>query len=104
MKKIINTIALTIVILTGLTLYSGSCGGLASQVDLLEVKKDLKEHRLEFRAEMDSLNLRIDSLSSDVRYIKSDTDSLKKGQMVIYRNVKKVADKKTFLENINDLF
>jgi hypothetical protein len=103
MKSTINLILVGVILSAGLIVYSGGCGGLASQKDLLEVKKELLEHRQEFKAEMDSLHWELDTVSKNVKYIKYDTDSIKKGQQVIYNISKKVSERKSFIDKLNEL-
>jgi len=69
-------------------------------------QNEFRDYRTEFRSEIDSLKLNIDSLKVDVQQIKFNTDTLKKGQQVIYQNVKKneTSQSNSFFDNLNDLF
>ena len=78
MKSTINLILVGVILSAGLIVYSGGCGGLASQKDLLEVKKELLEHRVEFKAEMDSLHWELDTVSKNVNTLSMILIQLKK--------------------------
>ena len=41
--------------------------------------------------------------TKNVKYIKYDTDSIKKGQQVIYNISKKVSERKSFIDKLNEL-
>jgi len=100
MKAIISIVA--VVILTfGAYHYISQTpvtkGHFDSRVDTLQdIVKDLQ-------AKVKLLYANSDSIKYDVRAIKNDVNTLKKGQQVIYSEVAKPSDTRSFLEKILDL-
>jgi len=86
MKRIINLVALAIVVVAGISINTGGCGGLVTS-------KEFTNHRIEFRLEMDSLHYQIDSVSKVLELVKEDTDSLKNGQLYLQQGQKLIFDK-----------
>ena len=96
MKTQINLVLVAVIAITGLIIYSGGCSHLAQQKDLLEVKKELYEHRQEFKAEMQILHLDTDSL-------KAGQKKLGAGQKVLLKAVKQTntaETNKTFADDL----
>ena len=84
-------------------------------------RSDFRKYQIEFRQKIDTLNIKLDranaqldTLRLDVDSLKRNTDtllqnneliyysldSIKKGQIIIYREVRKVSDTKTLYEKI----
>ena len=111
MKNLFTIIGIFTVIAVLLLGNFSGCGGLATtlQVDKVDKRVQMLDNRVEnfrneFRIDMDELNIKVDSITNVITLIKLDTDSIKKGQQVIYNIAKKQANKKSFIENLNDLF
>lgn len=51
------------------------------------LKIDIEKLRTEFRAEIDSVLKNQDSIKNEIRAVKSNTDTLKAGQEVIFRTM-----------------
>jgi len=65
--------------------------------------KTFNEYREEFRAEVDTLKIKLDSLKKTTYRIEKNTDSIKVGQAVIYKQIKEHSNS-PFLENLKSLF
>jgi hypothetical protein len=57
-------------------------------------QEEFRDYRQEFKAEIDTLNLKIDTANMNIDTLKIDVDTLKRGQHIIYKEVRKNADKK----------
>jgi len=57
-------------------------------------QEEFSDYRQEFKAEIDTLNIKIDTANMNIDTLKFDVDTLKKGQHIIYKEVRKNADKK----------
>lgn len=64
-------------------------------------QQEFRDYRQEFKAEIDTLNLKIDTVKTNIDSVKLhidtlkfDVDTLKRGQHIIYKEVRKNADKK----------
>jgi peptidoglycan hydrolase CwlO-like protein len=57
----------------------------------------------QLRNEIDTINMKLDSINSKLVDMEANQDSLKAGQVIIYRHVKNTDDK-SFLDNLIDFF
>jgi hypothetical protein len=60
-------------------------------------RQDLDDVRRELRAQIDSVLMECDSLKSELRAVRANTDTLKAGQEVIFRTMKENQGKETSL-------
>ena len=79
-KYIFNLITLLLLLLIGIFAYYK-----LENKDIVN-KKEFNDYETEF-------NRRLDSVDLVIKFIKCDTDTLKKGQIIIYKEVKKVNSK-----------
>ena len=60
-------------------------------------RQDLDDVRRELRAQIDSVLMECDSLKSELRAVRANTDTLKAGQEVIFRTMQENKGKETSL-------
>lgn len=60
-------------------------------------RQDLDDVRRELRAQIDSVLMECDSLKSELRAVRANTDTLKAGQEVIFRTMQENQGKETSL-------
>ncbi len=63
-------------------------------------KADLEKVEKEFKMQIDSVLRECDTLKSELRQVRANTDTLKAGQEVIYRTMQENKDKETSLWTI----
>lgn len=83
MKKFFTTLVL--VILAGLILWCYFCLGTLTPA----TSEQLDETKIELKREIENLKIEIDSLKNGVNHVIDDVDTLKKGQVIIFNEVRK---------------
>ena len=72
-----------------------------NKIDTLNIKIDRANSQLDtLRLDVDSLKRNTNTLLDNNELIYYSLDSIKKGQIIIYREVRKVSDSKTLFEKI----
>lgn len=88
--KTVITIAIVIIIVAAIGYEWNMMGSTATKADVDAAKREL-------RAQIDSVLMECDSLKSELRAVRANTDTLKAGQEVIFRTMQENQGKETSL-------
>lgn len=90
MKKAISILLFAALICATLMLYFQ-----ASELDK-STKRDFEQFKKEFNARIDSILQNCDTLKTEIRDVKANTDTLKAGQRAIFETMKENENKSLF--------
>lgn len=90
MKKAISILLFAALICATLMLYFQ-----ASELDKA-TKRDFEQFKKEFNARIDSILQNCDTLKTEIRDVKANTDTLKAGQRAIFETMKENENKSLF--------